>query len=94
MEKCKASYKNNKFQILAPKWNKNFGLLDESHCVLDIQDYFNYIIKKRETVPDNPPIKLYVNQIENRITFRIKAGYYLQRLTSKQWNYFEALKLG
>ena len=79
---------------MAPKWNKNFGLLDESHGVLDIQDYFNYIIKKRETVPDNPPIKLYVNQIENRITFRTKAGYYLERLTSKQWNYFEALKLG
>ena len=84
MGKCKASYKNYKFQILAPKWNKNFELLDESHSVLDIKDYFNYIIKKRETVPDNPPIKLYVNQIENRITFRIRVGYYLERLTPEQ----------
>ena len=84
MGKCKASHKNYKFQILAPKWNKNFELLDESHCVLDIKDYFNYIIKKHETVPDNPPIKLYVNQIENRITFRIRVAYYLERLTPEQ----------
>ena len=32
---------------------------------------------------DNPPIRIYVNQIENRITFRIKAGYYLERLMPK-----------
>ena len=45
-------------------------------------------------MPNNPLIKLYVNQTENRITFRIKVGYYLERLTPEQWNYFEASKLG
>ena len=30
---------------------------------------------------DNPPVRTYVNKIENRITFRIKTGYYLQLLT-------------
>ena len=30
---------------------------------------------------DNPPAKMYVNQIVNRITFRIKTGYYLKLLT-------------
>ena len=30
---------------------------------------------------DNLPIRIYVNQIENRITFRIKTGYYLELLT-------------
>ena len=28
-------------------------------------------------------IRIYVNQIENRITFEIKTGYYLQLLTSE-----------
>ena len=32
---------------------------------------------------DNPPIRMNVNQIENRITFRIKTGYYLELLTPK-----------
>ena len=43
--------------------------------VSDIQNYFEYIIKKHETVADNSPIKIYVNKT-NRITFRIKTGYY------------------
>ena len=30
---------------------------------------------------DNPSIRIYVNKIENRITFKIKNGYYLQLLT-------------
>ena len=29
---------------------------------------------------DNPPIKIYVNKTGNRITFKIKTGYYLERL--------------
>ena len=29
---------------------------------------------------DNLPIRICVNQIENRITFRIKTGYYLELL--------------
>ena len=56
-------------------------LPDGSYSVSDIQDYFYYIIKKQETVTDNLPIRIYVNQIENRITFTIKKGYYLQLLT-------------
>ena len=30
---------------------------------------------------DDPPIRIYVNKIENWITFRIKTGYNLQHLT-------------
>ena len=30
---------------------------------------------------DNPSIRIYVNNIENRITFKIKSGYYLELLT-------------
>ena len=36
------------------------------------------IVKKHETVTDNPSIMIYVNKIENRITFGIKTGYYLE----------------
>ena len=32
---------------------------------------------------DNLPIRIYINKIENRITFRIKTGYYLELLTTK-----------
>ena len=73
-------YKNNKFKISAPTWNENFELPDGSYSVSDIQDYFEYIIKKHETVIDNPSILMYVNKIENRITFKIKTGHYLKLL--------------
>ena len=38
------------------------------------------IFKHRENI-DNPSVKIYVNNIENRITFRIKNGYGFKRLT-------------
>ena len=38
-------------------------------------------LKKHETVTDNPSIRIYINKIENRITFKIKTGYYLELLT-------------
>ena len=53
---------------------------DGSYYVSDIQDYFEYIIKKHETIPDNPPVQIYVNKIKNRIVFKIKAGYKLELL--------------
>ena len=34
------SYKNNKFKISAPTWNKEFELLDGSYSISDIPDYF------------------------------------------------------
>ena len=77
----KSSYNNNKFKISAPTWNEEFELPDGSYSVSDIQDYFEYILKKYSESVDNPSIRTYVNKIENRITFNIKSGYYLQLLT-------------
>ena len=77
----KKSYKNNKFKMSAFTWNKEFELRDGSYFVSDIQDYFEYIIKKHETVPDNPSIRIYENKIENKNTFKIETGYYLELLT-------------
>ena len=77
----KSSYNNNKFKISAPTWNEEFKLPDGSYSISDIQDYFEYILKKHSESVDNPPIRIYVNRIENRITFKIKSGYYLELLT-------------
>ena len=43
-----------------------------------IQNYVENIIKKHKTVTDNRPIRLYANNIENRITFKIKSGTYIK----------------
>ena len=77
----KSSYNNHKFKISAPTWNEEFELPDGSYSISDIQDYFEYILKKHSESVDNPPIRIYVNRIENRITFKIKSGYYLELLT-------------
>ena len=77
----KKSNKCNKFNISAPTGNKDFELPDGSYFVSNIQDYFKYISKKHGTVTDNRTITMYVNKIENRITFKIKAGYHLELLT-------------
>ena len=50
----KKSYKNNKFKISAPTWNEEFELPDRSCSISDIQDYFEYILKKhrkRQLIP-------------------------------------------
>ena len=41
----------------------------------------NLLLKKHETLTENPPIQIYPNKITNRIVFKIKTGYILQLLT-------------
>ena len=74
----KSSYNNSKFKLSAPTWNEEFKVPDGSYSISDIQDYFQYILKKHSESVDNPPIRIYINKIENRITFKIKSGYYLE----------------
>ena len=76
-----SSYNNNKFKISAPTWSEEFEIPDGLYSVSDIQDYFEYILKKHSESVDNPSIRMYINRIENRITFKIKNGYYLELLT-------------
>ena len=78
----KSEYNNNKFKIHASTWNE-FNLPDGSYSVSDINDYFEYIIKKHETIADNPPVQICVNKIKNRIVFKIKTGYKLELLTKE-----------
>ena len=42
----KNSYNNNRFKISAPAWNDKFELPDGLYSVSNIQDYFEYILKK------------------------------------------------
>ena len=55
----------------APKWNDKFELPDGSYSVPDIQDYFEYILRKHKEDSDEPSAQIYVNKIKNRITFKI-----------------------
>ena len=81
LKNIKRLYKNNKFKNSAPTWNDKLTLPDGSYSASDTWNYIEYIIKKRETVTDNTLIRVHVNLIENRITFKIKTGYYLETLT-------------
>ena len=51
------------------------------YSVSDIQDYFKHILKKHEEDTNKPSVQIYVNKIENRITFKIKGEYSLELLT-------------
>ena len=76
----KSSYNNIKFKISAPTWNDEFELPDESYSVSDIQDYFKYLLKKHGENTNKPSVQIYVNKIQNTITFKIKDGYSLEIL--------------
>ena len=76
-----SSYNDNKFKTSAPTWNDKFELPDGSYSVSNIQDYFEYILKKHGKNIDKPSVQIYINKIENRITFRINNGYSLELLT-------------
>ena len=62
-------------------------MLDGSYSISDIQNYFEFIIKKPETLAENPPIKIYSNKMKNRIIFKIKREYKVELLSP------EAIKL-
>ena len=81
MENIKSAYNNKKFKISAPTWNDEFELPDESYSIADIQGYFEFIIKKHETLTKNPPIQIYPKKIKNRIVFKIKTAYKLELLS-------------
>ena len=56
---------------------------DGSYSISALQNYFEYIIKKHETIDDVSPVLIYVNEINNRIVFKIKSGYKLELLSKE-----------
>ena len=63
------------------------------NCLMDhiLYQIFKIILqislKKHEALMYNSPIRIHVNKLENRITFKIKRGCYLELLA------FETMKL-
>ena len=80
-ENIRSEYNNNKFNISAPTWNDNFDLPDGSYSISDIQDYFEFIMRKHEPLTENPSIQIYPNKIKNRIIFKVKKGYELELIS-------------
>ena len=54
----KSEYNNNKSKISAPTWNDTFDLPDDSYSIADVQDYFEFVIKKHETFGKMFPTKI------------------------------------
>ena len=77
----KLEYNNNKFEISAPTWNDTFDLRDGSYSIADIQDSFEFIIKRHETLTENLLIQICLNKIKNKTVFKIKTGFKLETLT-------------
>ena len=77
----KSAYNNNKFKISASTWNDEFDFPDGSNSISEIQDYFEFIIEKRETLAESCLIKIYPNKIKNRIVLKIKTGYKIELLS-------------
>ena len=79
----KSDYNNNKFKISTPTWNDTFDVPDGSYSIAALQNYFEYIIKKHETITDVSLVLIYVNEINNRNVFKIKSGYKLELLSKE-----------
>ena len=57
---------------------------DGSYSVSNIQDYFEYILKRHGESIDKSPVQIYVKKNENRITVKIKDGYSLIKLLTHE----------
>ena len=86
-------YKNNKLKK-EPTWNDEFERPGGSFSVMsDIQDYINYILKKRGTLPTNPPFENHINRINKKLVFKIKDGYKLELQTPETMKLFCSTKV-
>ena len=63
---------------------------DGSYSIAALQNYFEYLIKKHETIADVSPVLIYVNEINNRIVFKIKSGYGLELLSKETMKLLES----
>ena len=82
---------NLKYQLWRGMKNLNY-LMD--HILFQIlRNYFGYVIEKHDTLTENPPIRIYINKIENRTTFKIKTGYYLEFLMPEMIKVLRTIKI-
>ena len=78
----KSPYNNNKFKISAPTWNDEFELPDECYFTSDIQDYFEYILKKHVEVKAGNDSESLLNEIR-QIVYCL---YESKQITKKVYN--------
>ena len=76
-------------KISIPTWNEEFELSDKPYSVSDVQDYFEYITWRKGW---QSSIRIYINDIENRILFKINTGYYLELLMPETTKLLGTLK--
>ena len=86
----KSAHSNNKFKTTAPPWNDESDLLDRLCSISTIQVYFEYIIKKHETIADNSSMQIYINKI--RVVFQIKTGYKLELLSKETMKFLGSIE--
>ena len=67
---------NDKFKISAPTWNDEFGLPEWSYLISDIQDYFEYILKKHGENIDDLSIRIYI-KLKIRLHSKLKLDIIL-----------------
>ena len=60
---------------------KNLNYLMDHMLYQIFKIILNISYKKHEAFTDNPSRRIYINKIENRITFEINTGYYFEDLT-------------
>ena len=65
---------------------------DGSYSIADIQDYFEFIIKKGETLAENPPVQIYSDKIKNAIVFKVKTGCKLELLSPETMKLLQSTK--
>ena len=70
---------NLKYQLQREMPNLNY--LTDRILYQKFKILLSILKKKHEERTDNPSITTYVNKIYNRITFKIKTGYYVKLLT-------------
>ena len=79
----KKSCKNNKYKISTPTWNEEWIKSLIIFCNRYLRLFWIYL-KEHGEKTDNLSIRIYVNKVKNRMTFKIKTGYYLKLLTPEK----------
>ena len=75
---------SNSFETSAAPWNDESEIPDGSYFVALIQYYSQCVIKHRETLITNPPIRIYVKRIESWVSFKIQTGRTLELHTQEK----------
>ena len=71
---------------------KNLNYLSDHIMCQIFKICFDYNIKKRQTVTDNPTIRIPFNKMDDKTIFRINTGYYLELLTPETINLLGSTK--